>query len=170
MLIDTFSKRIFNLSYQFSGSSQEAEDMTQEIFMKIHQSLRKYDPRRNFEAWMLTLARNQLIDRYRKTKWEKKLREDLHETGLKAAERSNPEAKLMNREAKRIIWKGFNQLSSDIRIPLILREIQGKNYDEIAEIMKLPLGTVKSRISRGRIILAKILKTDKEKDHDMQSD
>lgn len=167
MLVDTYSKKIFNLAYQFSGAYEEAQDMTQEIFFKLYNMLPKYDFNKNFSAWLLTLARNQLIDRYRKTKWEKKSRDEFNEHLLSSDPSSNPETEILRQENKNIVWKGFNRLSSDIRMAVILRDIQGKTYDEIAEILALPLGTVKSRVSRGRLQLARHLQAKKEQSHEM---
>jgi RNA polymerase sigma-70 factor (ECF subfamily) len=167
MLVNTYSKRIFNMAYQFAGSYQEAEDLTQDIFLKLYNSLSKYDFKRNFSAWLLTLAKNYLIDQYRRTKWEKKTREDFNEHYLSSEAFENPEEGLMIEENKRTIWQGINNLTSEIRVAVILRDIQGKQYDEIAEIMSLPLGTVKSRINRGRLQLAKILKEKKEIGNEM---
>jgi RNA polymerase sigma-70 factor (ECF subfamily) len=163
MLVRTYTKKIFNLAYQFSGNYEEAEDMTQEIFLKLHNSLPKYHFDKKFDAWFLTLARNLLIDQYRKTKWEKKSRDDYNEHYLAAEDRLNPEVGLMSLESKKLVWEGFNHLSSDIRLAVILRDIQGKKYEEIAEITNLPLGTIKSRINRGRLQLAQILKEKREK-------
>jgi len=162
MLVNQYSKRIFNLSYQFSGSYQESEDMTQEIFVKVYNSLSKFDLSKNFDAWLLTLARNQLIDQYRKTKWEKKIRDDYDENHLAANSHSDPLERHQKEETRKFIWDGFNHLSSDTRMAVILRDIQGKKYEEISEIMNLPLGTIKSRINRGRLQLAKVLKNKKE--------
>jgi RNA polymerase sigma-70 factor (ECF subfamily) len=133
----------------------------------LHHSIEKYDFEKNFTAWLLTLARNHLIDQYRKTKWEKKSRDTFNEHLLSADTRSGPEENAIIQENKRIVWEGFNHLSTEIRMAVILRDIQGKKYEEIAEIMELPLGTVKSRVNRGRLQLAKILKEKREKEHGM---
>ncbi len=162
MLVDAFSKRIFNLAYQFTGDFAEAEDLTQEIFFKLHSSLEKYDFKKDFQAWFLTLARNHLIDRYRKTKREKSSRDEYDEHFLAADPGTGPENSIMARENRRIIWEGLQVLSPDIRLSVILRDIQGKSYQEIAEIMSLPLGTVKSRVNRGRLQLAKVLQEKTE--------
>lgn len=167
MLVNTYSKRIFNMAYQFAGSYQEAEDLTQDIFLKLYNSLSKYDFKRNFAAWLLTLARNYLIDQYRRTKWEKKTRDDFNDHYLPSEAFENPEEGVVKEENKRTIWQGINNLTSEIRMAVILRDIQGKQYGEIAEIMSLPLGTVKSRINRGRLQLAKILKEKKERRNEM---
>ena len=166
MLVDAYSKQIFNLAYRFTGTYEAAEDLTQEIFLKLYNSLSKYDFDKNFNAWMLTLARNYLIDQYRKKKLEKQSREEYNEYTLKADSDSSPEETLIKQENKKIVWEGFNHLSPDIRMVIILRDIQGKSYDEIAEVMDLPLGTVKSRVNRGRLQLAKVLKEKKDKSHE----
>jgi RNA polymerase sigma-70 factor (ECF subfamily) len=167
MIVNAYSKKIFNLAYQFSGSYEGAEDLTQDIFLKLYNSLSKYDFDRNFSAWLLTLARNHLIDQYRRTKWEKKSRDEFDEHKLVSNAHSSPEEGVIQKETKKLIWEGFNHLSSEIRMAVILRDIQGKKYDEIAEIMELPLGTVKSRVNRGRLQLAKILKEKREAENGM---
>jgi RNA polymerase sigma-70 factor (ECF subfamily) len=167
MLVNTYSKRVFNLAYQFAGSYQEAEDLTQEIFLKLSNSLSKYDFEKNFTAWLVTLSKNYLIDEYRRTKWEKKNRDEFDDHLISAALSDGPEASLIKEENRKMIWKGLNLLSSHIRMAIILRDIQGKGYEEIAEILNLPLGTVKSRVSRGRLQLAKILQNRKESRDEM---
>ena len=167
MLVNTYSRRIFNMAFQFSGSYEEAEDMTQDIFFKLYNSLKKFDFKRNFTAWLLTIAKNYLIDEYRRTKWEKKSRDNFDEQFLVSEAQEGPEEDVLKEESKRTIWEGLNALPSEIRITIILRDIQGKSYEEIAEIMSLPAGTVKSRINRGRLQLARFLKEKKEKSNEV---
>ncbi len=167
MLVNSFSKRVFNLAYQFSGSYQEAEDMTQEIFFKVYNSLPKYDFAKNFTAWLVTLSKNYLIDEYRRTKWEKKNRDDYDDRLLSAAAADGPEASLIREENKKLVWKSLNVLSSEVRMTVIMRDIQGKSYEEIAEELDLPVGTIKSRVNRGRLQLAKILQDRKESGHEL---
>ena len=157
MLVNNYSRRIFNLSFQFAGSYAEAEDLTQDIFLKLYKSLKKYDFNKNFDAWLTILAKNHLIDHYRKTKWEHKQRDDFDEKTISSQPGLSPENGLLRKEKQKQIWSGLNQISPEIRMAVILRDIQGRDYEEIAAIMNLPLGTVKSRINRGRIYLAKIL-------------
>jgi RNA polymerase sigma-70 factor, ECF subfamily len=165
MLVDLYSKRIYNMAYQFAGSREEAEDLTQDIFIKLYGSLSKYDFGRSFPAWFMTLAKNHLIDSYRRTKWEKRQRDDFDERTIAAAAADDPERGLVFEETKRVLWEGLDRLSPDIRMAVILKEIQGKSYEETAGIMGLPVGTVKSRISRGRLQLARILRDRKESVH-----
>ncbi len=166
MLVNQYSKRIFNMSYQFSGNYPEAEDLTQEIFLKLYNALPKYDFEKDFTAWLLTLTKNYLIDQYRKTKWERTKRDHFNDHYL-VSTFEGPENGIVKAEYRKIIWESLNHLSSDIRMVIILRDIQGKKYEEIAEIMSLPLGTIKSRVNRGRLQLAKILKEKKEKENEM---
>jgi RNA polymerase sigma-70 factor, ECF subfamily len=161
MLVNGYSKKVFNMAYQFSGSRQEAEDMTQEIFLKLYGSLGKYDFERNFTAWLLTLAKNHLIDEYRRTRYERTQREDFDDRTLSQAVFDGPERSLAREEDRQAVWKALDGLSPEIRATVILRDIQGLSYEEIAENMKLPLGTVKSRVNRGRLQLARILRPGK---------
>jgi len=164
VLVDLFSKKVFNLSYQFAGSYQEAQDLTQEIFVKLFHALPKYEPGRNFSAWLTTLAKNHLIDKYRRTRWEKKNRDDFEDHLFSAAAPDgDPEADLLRGERRRILWEGLNQLPPDIRLAVLLKEIHGKSYGETAEITGVPEGTVKSRVNRGRLQLARILQKTREK-------
>lgn len=157
-LVNTFAKRIFNMAYQFSGSRQEAEDRTQEVFLKLSGALPKYDFGKNFTAWFLTLAKNHLIDEYRRTKWEKTQRDDYDERVLAQTAHDGPEQSLVAKETKALVWEGLNRLSADMRMVIILRDLQGKSYEEVAEILSLPLGTVKSRVNRARLQLAQVLR------------
>jgi RNA polymerase sigma-70 factor (ECF subfamily) len=162
MLVNTYSKKVFNMAFQFTGSYQEAEDMTQDIFLKLYNSLAKYDFEKNFTAWLLTLAKNHLIDSYRKTKWEKTNRDEFDERFLVSGAAEGPEAGLVKEASRKMVWESLNSLSTDIRMAVIFRDIQDNSYEQIAEILNLPIGTVKSRVSRGRLALAKILQERKE--------
>jgi RNA polymerase sigma-70 factor (ECF subfamily) len=156
-LVNTFAKRIFNMAYQFCGSRQEAEDRTQDVFLKLHGALPKYDFDKNFTAWLITLTKNHLIDEYRRTKWEKTQRDDFDDRVLSQPAHDGPETSLVDKETKALVWEGLNRLSADMRMVIILRDLQGSSYEEVAEILGLPLGTVKSRVNRARIQLAEVL-------------
>ncbi|MFZ2055744.1 MAG: RNA polymerase sigma factor [Candidatus Aminicenantales bacterium] len=167
MLVNTYSKRVFNLAYQFAGSFQEAEDLTQDIFLKLYGVLPRYDFERNFTAWLLTLAKNHLIDTYRRTKWEKSHRDEFDEHFPAPEAAHSPEIGLNQEADRKLIWESLNRLNAETRMAVILRDIQDKSYEEVADVMGLPLGTVKSRINRGRLQLAKFLKDRREEDHEM---
>jgi RNA polymerase sigma-70 factor (ECF subfamily) len=160
-LVNTYAKRIYNMAYQFCGTAQEAEDRTQEIFFKLYGALPKYDPEKNFTAWLVTLAKNHLIDEYRRTKWEKKQRDDFDERFLAQKSFNDPEESYLSQESRRLVWEGLNKLSPEMRMAIILRDLQGETYEEIAETLGLPLGTVKSRVNRARLQLAHVLRERK---------
>ena len=167
MLVDLYGKKVFNMAFQFTGSYQESEDLTQDIFVKLYRSLDKFEAGRNFTAWLLTLAKNYLIDEYRRTKWEKRSRDDFEDHLPTLAGRENPESGLAEEEARAFLWRGLDKLPADIRMAVILKEIQGKKYEEVAEITGVPVGTVKSRVNRGRLQLAQLLKDIQETDHEL---
>lgn len=145
------------MAYQFSGSREEAEDRTQEIFLKLHGALPKYDSGKNFTAWLLTLAKNHLIDEYRRTKLERTQRDEFDERIMAAAAGGGPEDSLVASETKALVWEGLDRLSPEMRMVVVLRDLQGKSYEEVAEVLGLPLGTVKSRVNRARLQLARVL-------------
>jgi len=153
-----YAKKVFNMAYQFCGSRQEAEDMTQDVFLKLYGSLAKFDFKRNFTAWLLTLTKNYLIDEYRRTKWEKTRRDDFNDQRLSQSSLRSPEENLDRKETRELVWEGLNHLSSDMRMAVVLRDLQGNSYEEMAQILHLPLGTVKSRVNRARLQLAEVLR------------
>ena len=122
-LVNAYGKRVLNMAYQFCGSRQEAEDLTQDIFLKLYGSLEKFDFQRNFTAWLLTLAKNYLIDAYRRTKWEKTQRDEFDDRILAQPSASGPEETMDRSETRALIWKGLNRLSSDMRMAIILRDL-----------------------------------------------
>ena len=126
MLVDLYSKKVFNMAFQFTGSFQESEDLTQDIFVKLYRSLDKFEMGKNFTAWMLTLAKNYLIDEYRRTKWEKKSRDDFEDHLPTLAGRDDPERGLAEEETRSLLWSGLNRLPADIRMAVILKETPGQ--------------------------------------------
>jgi RNA polymerase sigma-70 factor, ECF subfamily len=137
----------------------EAEDLTQEVFVKVYQTLGRYrESDGPFGGWLMAVARNHAIDHYRRRKQERLRRADdpaLLETA--PAREEHPIAGLEREERKRLVHSGLRALPPDLRLPLILCDLQGLPYEEIAAELQIPLGTVKSRINRARVELAKRL-------------
>ncbi len=137
----------------------EAEDLTQETFVKVYQNLDRYNEADgSFPTWLMTVARNQAIDHYRRRKEERLRREDEPEgmDTLKSPE-EGPLRKMEREERVQMVRRGLRTLPVDLREPLVLCDLQGLPYEEAATILQIPLGTVKSRINRGRLELAKRL-------------
>ncbi len=162
-------RRIYGICYRFTGSPTEAEDLTQEAFLKMFKNLGSFDPAKGgFTTWLTTLTRNLLVDNYRRTRMER-ASDSLDETydgeddgptkGEKLADGGkSQEQHVAGLELRAQIQQALAQVSPDLREAVILRDLEDMDYKEIAEILGVPQGTVKSRISRGRAELARLLK------------
>ena len=158
-LVAHHTRRVFGIAYRFVGKVDDAEDLTQEIFVKVYQSLDRYRPAEGaFTTWLMTLARNHAIDDYRKRRQERLRRtEDPAVIETFASPDDSPLRSLEKQDRVRLVHRGLRSLPPDLREPLILCDLRGLPYEEIAGILDVPLGTVKSRINRGRLELAKRL-------------
>lgn len=158
-LVARHTRRVFNLAYRFVGRVDEAEDLTQEVFIKVYQSLDRYrQDEGSFTTWLTTVARNQVIDNYRHRREEKRRRlEDPEILDVMASPEEGPLRELEREERVEFVRRGLRALPPDLREPLILCDLQGLPYQEVAGILQVPLGTVKSRINRGRLELARRL-------------
>jgi RNA polymerase sigma-70 factor (ECF subfamily) len=163
MVVRQHHQRVYNFAYRYNGRFDEAEDLTQEIFLKIYRTLQTYKPELGaFETWMMRVSRNCIIDHYRKLKTERRQTDSLegeHEQVAEMGNRfSNPAEALEQLELSARVHAALLRLSEDLREVLILRDLEGFAYEEIVEIVRVPIGTVKSRINRGRVEMAKILR------------
>jgi RNA polymerase sigma-70 factor (ECF subfamily) len=158
-LVSRHTRRVFNLAYRFVGRVDEAEDLTQEIFVKVYQSLGRYRADEGaFTTWLTTVARNQAIDHYRRRREERLRRTDDPEMlDAVASGEEGPLRALEREERVRLVHRGLRALPPDLREPIVLCDLQGLPYEEAASVLGIPLGTVKSRINRGRLELAKRL-------------
>lgn len=158
-LVARHTRRVFGLTYRFVGRVDEAEDLTQETFVKVYQNLDRYrESDGAFPTWLMTVARNQAIDHYRRRK-EERLRRTEEPLGMDSlsSPEEGPLRSLEREERVQLVRRGLRTLPADLREPLILCDLQGLAYEEAAAILSVPLGTVKSRINRGRLELAKRL-------------
>ena len=161
-IVSTYSRRIYNLAYRFTSRADSAEDLTQEVFIRVYRSLDQYDPRQgDLQNWLMRLARNLIIDDYRRRQRtpHDTQADDLedHTYHLRSASNS-VQSEMERRELGEQVQAGIDKLSPDLRTCVILRDIEELSYQEIVDLLQIPEGTVKSRINRGRIELAKILR------------
>ena len=167
-IVRTYNRRIYNVCYRFTGSPDSAEDLSQEVFIKMYRTLDSYAPEKGaFTTWIMTMTRNLLVDHYRKAKQDRVtdsldagITEDEDAVPLSdRIEDSAPSAddRIQRRETQEMVQKAIQKLSPELREAVILRDIQDMDYKEIAQALKVPEGTVKSRINRGRMELAKVL-------------
>ena len=163
-----YNRRIYNICYRFAGSPDDAQDLTQEVFIKMYRTLNSYDMDRGaFMTWVTTITRNLLVDHFRKSKQDR-MTDSLdsapseHEDAMPLSEqipdKSAPaDSRVHSRETRETIHRALQRLSPDLREAVILRDLQDMDYREIATVLKVPEGTVKSRINRGRAELARLL-------------
>src|SRR5262245_49003146 len=158
-------QRIYNLAYRFTGKFDEAEDLTQEVFLKLYRTLHSYKLESGaFSTWMVRVARNHFIDHYRKHRAER-MHTDPLEMEYEKAEQNparypSPAQRVEQRELSDRIHRVLLKLSADLREAVILRDLEELTYEEIAVMLAVPVGTVKSRINRGRVELARLLRKE----------
>ena len=164
-LVGRHTRRVFGIAYRFVGRVDEAEDLTQDIFVKVFQSLDRYrESDGAFGTWVSTVARNHSIDDYRRRREERARKIDdpavldVLPAGDESALRS-----LERDEQARLVHRGLRALPKDLREPLVLCDLQGLSYEDVAATLAIPLGTVKSRINRGRIELARRLMSARQR-------
>lgn len=163
-----YHRRIYNICYRFAGTTDDAQDLTQDVFIKMYRTLNSYDLERGaFMTWVTTITRNLLVDHFRKSKQDR-VTDSLdtapseHEDALPLSERipdkaQPPDARVQSREIGQTVHLALQKLSPELREAVILRDLQDMDYKEIATALKVPEGTVKSRINRGRAELARLL-------------
>jgi RNA polymerase sigma-70 factor (ECF subfamily) len=153
-------RKVFNVAYKFVGKHDEAEDLAQDIFVKIFKSLSTFDRRANFQTWLISVSRNLCIDHYRSVRKERETIDrgvDANELTPASTEPS-PMAGLEQRDRVTLLRHALAQLPDTLRTAVLMRDIQEMSYQEIADKLGLPEGTVKSRINRGRTELARHVK------------
>jgi RNA polymerase sigma-70 factor, ECF subfamily len=150
-------RKVFNVAYKFVGKHDEAEDLTQEIFLKIFRSLKTFDRRANFQTWLISVSRNLCIDHYRSVRKEREtIARDVDPAQTTPTSSDPGPYVLVERGDRRnLLRQALAELAPTLRSAVLLRDIQELSYQEIAERLSLPEGTVKSRINRGRIELAR---------------
>jgi RNA polymerase sigma-70 factor, ECF subfamily len=163
-LVKVHTRRVYGICYRFTGSDHYAQDLTQEVFLRVFRSLKSFRAGEgSFTVWLGRLARNLLIDHYRRSKQERatsSLEEQLPMIEQRTAE-SRTEGMLAGREASEALQAALAKLSPELRETVILRDLEELEYREIAQVLNVPEGTVKSRLNRGRAELARVLRRNK---------
>jgi RNA polymerase sigma-70 factor (ECF subfamily) len=165
-LVRLHSRRVYGLCYRFTGKDSEAQDLTQEVFLRVYRTLSSFrSTEGSFTTWLARLSRNLLIDHYRRTRNERitdSIEEQLPGVEGRTEEKfkspSRPDSAVAGREASELLQSALGKLSPELRETIILRDLQEMEYREIADVLAIPEGTVKSRLNRGRAELARLLK------------
>jgi RNA polymerase sigma-70 factor, ECF subfamily len=164
-LVRVHTRRVYAICYRFTNSDSEAQDLTQDVFLRVFKNLKSFRAGEGlFIVWLTRLTRNLLIDHYRRTRMDRAT--DSIEDQMSALE-ENPatigrtEGMLAGREASELLQAALQKLSPELRETVILRDLEELEYREIAQILNVPEGTVKSRLNRGRAELARVLRRQK---------
>lgn len=162
------NRRVYNICYRFTNSTDDAEDLAQEVFIKVYRTLASYDLEKGaFTTWLTTVTRNLLVDHFRRSKQDRMTDsidtnpqndEDSPTLGDTIQDRSaTPDETYAAKQKQKLVQEALQKLSPDLREAVILRDLQDMDYKEISAALKVPEGTVKSRINRGRTELARVL-------------
>jgi RNA polymerase sigma-70 factor (ECF subfamily) len=171
-MVRAHQKRVYGLCYRFTGNPTDAEDLTQDVFLKIYSNLGSFDAARgSLPVWIATMTRNLLVDNFRRTRnqratgslddgWDQA--EELKPTDRLVAKGPSPHEMAARKELSQMVQGALAKVSVELREAVILRDLQDLDYKEIAQVLSIPEGTVKSRISRGRAELARLLERNKQ--------
>jgi RNA polymerase sigma-70 factor, ECF subfamily len=170
-LVKTHHRRVYGICYRFTGNPTDAEDLTQDVFLKVYSNLSSFDTGRgSLQVWITTMTRNLLIDNFRRTRnlratsslddgWEST--EELRPVDRLVQKGPSPHESAAQKELAAMVQNALAKVSVELREAVILRDLQDMDYKEIAQVLGIPEGTVKSRISRGRAELARLLERNK---------
>jgi len=161
-LVKTHTRRVYSICYRFTNRDSEAQDLTQDVFVRVFKSLGTFRAGEgSFTVWLARLTRNLLVDHYRRTKQDRvtdAIEDQLVVLEEKTALGARTDGLLAGREAGELLQAGLQKLSPELREAVILRDLEELEYREIASVLNVPEGTVKSRLNRGRAELARILR------------
>jgi len=171
-LVKAHHRRVYGLCFRFTGSATDAEDLTQEVFLKVYGNLAAFDlARGTFQTWITTMTRNLLVDHFRRSRAQRSTDsmdagwdsdgEDMPLVQRLADQGPTQHDKAVQKEIEKMVQEALTKISPELREAVILRDLQDLDYKEIAQVLHIPEGTVKSRISRGRAELARLLERNK---------
>ena len=161
-LVKTHTRRVYALCYRFTSSDSQAQDLTQEVFLRIFRTLKSFrSGEGSFTTWLTRLSRNLLVDHYRRSRQDRatdSIEEQLPVLEETHALGARTDGLLAGREASEALQAALQRLSPELRETVILRDLEEMEYREIARVLNVPEGTVKSRLNRGRAELARALR------------
>jgi RNA polymerase sigma-70 factor, ECF subfamily len=155
-LVDRFGQKVYSVAYHFTLKREDAEELSQEIFLKIFENLHRYEGTFPLVAWVVSISRNLCIDRYRRLKREKSFRFVSDEAvAPMLTSTDDPAAQALRKERTRMLFAALSEIPEDLAEILVLRDLDGLAYEEIGQALELPEGTVKSRLFRARAEVAR---------------
>jgi RNA polymerase sigma-70 factor (ECF subfamily) len=157
ILVERYTQRVRNLIYSIFNEASLVDDIAQEVFIRVYEALPRFRFESSFYTWLYRITVNKSRDELRKRKTRKFF--SLHSMLDASSDELQSKIRVFPEDgsAKELVNKGLQQLPEKFRIPIILKDIDGLSYEEMAEIMQCEVGTVKSRLSRARSMLRNIL-------------
>ncbi|HBL26645.1 MAG TPA: hypothetical protein DD490_07410 [Acidobacteria bacterium] len=156
-LIEQYGRRLYNLAFHFAGSAMEAEDLTQEIFLRLYQNLHRYTGEAPLAAWALRLSRNLCIDHYRRSRREPRSAVLPDEILAQMPASDDVQGEAERRQEIQAVYDALAELAEESAEVVLLRDLQGWTMEEISAYLGVPLGTIKSRLHRARLGVAERL-------------
>jgi RNA polymerase sigma-70 factor (ECF subfamily) len=154
---------VYSVAYHFTLKREDSEELAQEIFLKVFENLHRYDGSFPLVAWLVSISRNLCIDRYRRRKREKSFRHVTDDAVLPMlASGDDPAAEAVKKERTKLLFWALSEIPEDLAEILVLRDLDGLAYEEIAAALALPDGTVKSRLFRARAEVARKVRERQE--------
>jgi len=156
-LVAAYQTPVYNLAYRMLGSAAEAEDATQETFLRVYTRIDTYDPARKFSSWILSIASHHCVDRLRRRHESSLSMEDIMGWRWVPDDRPRPEERLESAERSREMRRILDALPSQYRLVVVLRYWYDMSYEEIADVTESTISAVKSRLHRARQVVASLL-------------
>jgi len=166
-LVQRHMKRVYSIVYRTVSHKEEAEDITQEVFVKVYHGLKKFEQQSSFSSWLYRIATNSALDALDKTRRRSKNiaptmqpgqtgGEKINPINLQASPAAGPEEEVMRKELRECIHKVFKKLDREQARLLLMRDFEDMSYDEIARLLEIGLSAVKMRIHRSRLAFQQI--------------
>ncbi len=162
-LVERYQQKVFNIAYRMSGNHEDALDLSQESFLRAYRALPRFKGQSAFSTWLFRIVNNTCIDALRKRKRQPlvvlstdssiETEEGEYQIEFPAPESETPEEQALRGELHEQVQLALSRLSEEHRLALVLRDIEGYSYEEIAEMLDINIGTVKSRINRARLAM-----------------
>ncbi len=159
-LVDAYKNPVYNLCYRMLGTGTEAEDASQEVFVKMYRRLGTYDPERKLSSWVLSIASHHCIDRLRRRRLKTVDIEEMPPWQPLVSDRPQPERNVLDAEREERVQRLLDHLEPHYRLPLIMHYWNDMSYQEICEATGLSLSALKSRLHRARLKLAEVMRAE----------
>jgi len=159
-LVEAYQVPVYNLAYRMLGSTAEAEDATQETFLRVYTRFDTYDPTRKLSSWILSIASHHCVDRLRRRRESTVSMEEIMAWRWVPDEKPRPEERVVTRESSREMRRILDALPAQYRLVIVLRYWYDMSYEEIADVTESTVSAVKSRLHRARQVVASMLETE----------